>query len=60
LEFRSKSAWILRDGQITAIPAAELAVGDLVVVYPGEMIPIDGEIIDRKRLTSTMDLFEWC
>ena len=57
LEFRSKSAWILRDGQITAIPAAELAVGDLVVVYPGEMIPVDGEIIeglatiDQKTIT---------
>ncbi len=57
LEFRSKSAWILRDGQVTAIPAAELAVGDLVVVYPGEMIPVDGEIIeglatiDQKTIT---------
>ncbi len=57
LEFRSKGAWILRDGQITAIPAAELAVGDLVVVYPGEMIPVDGEIveglatIDQKTIT---------
>ncbi len=57
LEFRSKSAWILRDGQITAIPAVELAVGDLVVVYPGEMIPVDGEIIeglatiDQKTIT---------
>ncbi|HYA81684.1 MAG TPA: heavy metal translocating P-type ATPase, partial [Methylocystis sp.] len=46
LEFQSKSAWILRDGQVTAIPAAELAVGDLVIVYPGEMIPVDGEIIE--------------
>jgi heavy metal translocating P-type ATPase len=52
LEFRSKNAWILRDGQITSIPAAELAVGDLVVVYPGEMIPADGEIIDG---TATID-----
>jgi Cu2+-exporting ATPase len=57
LEFRSKSAWILRDGQVTAIPAAELVVGDLVVVYPGEMIPVDGEIvegfatIDQKTIT---------
>jgi heavy metal translocating P-type ATPase len=57
LEFRSKSAWILRDGQITAIPATELVVGDLVVVYPGEMIPVDGEIIeglatiDQKTIT---------
>src|SRR5262249_42780585 len=57
LEFRSKSAWIKRDGQIISIPAAELAVGDLVVVYPGEMIPVDGEIvegfasIDQKTIT---------
>jgi Cu2+-exporting ATPase len=52
LEFRSKSAWILRDGQITAIPAAELALGDLVVVYPGEMIPVDGEIIHGRALST--------
>jgi heavy metal translocating P-type ATPase len=52
LEFRSKNAWILRDGQITSIPAAELVVGDLLVVYPGEMIPADGEIIEG---TATID-----
>ena len=32
--------------EVISVPAAELAVGDLVVVYPGEMIPVDGEIID--------------
>jgi len=46
LEFQTKSAWIIRDGAVVSIPAAELAAGDLVVVYPGEMIPVDGEIID--------------
>ena len=46
LEFQSKSAWVLRDGVVEAIPAVELQPGDLVVVYPGEMIPVDGEIID--------------
>ena len=57
LEFRSKSAWIIRDGAVVSVPAKSLAVGDQVVVYPGEMIPVDGEIvagsamIDQKAIT---------
>ncbi|MDR3482294.1 MAG: heavy metal translocating P-type ATPase [Burkholderiaceae bacterium] len=57
LEFRAKMAWIVRDGDIVAIPAADLGVGDTIVVYPGEMIPVDGEIvhghgmIDQKTIT---------
>ena len=46
LEFQSKTAWLLRDGEVVSIPAAELQNGGIVVVYPGEMIPVDGEIID--------------
>jgi Cu2+-exporting ATPase len=46
LEFQTKTAWVLRDDHVVQIPAAQLAVGDLVVVYPGEMISVDGEIID--------------
>ncbi len=57
LEFQSKTAWVRRGGSIVSIPAAELVVGDLVVVYPGEMVPVDGEIvegvasIDQKTIT---------
>jgi heavy metal translocating P-type ATPase len=57
LEFQHKTAWLIKDGKIVAIPAAELAVGDVVAVYPGEMIPVDGEIlrgdatIDQKAIT---------
>jgi Cu2+-exporting ATPase len=57
LEFRGKTAWVVRDGSVTSIPAADLVVGDSVVVYPGEMIPVDGEIvhgygmIDQKTIT---------
>ncbi len=46
MEFQTKTAWLLRDGRITAVPSIELAVGDVVVVYPGEIIPVDGEIVD--------------
>ena len=57
LEFQSKTAWVLRDGVYVAIPAAELVANDTVMVYPGEMIPVDGEIvhgsgmIDQKTIT---------
>jgi len=50
LEFQSKSAWVVRDGAVVSIPANELKVGDEVVVYPGEMIPVDGEILDGHAL----------
>ena len=57
LEFRAKTAWVMRDGVVVSVPAKSLAVGDSVVVYPGEMVPVDGEItagsamIDQKPIT---------
>src|SRR5277367_1265085 len=46
LEFQTKTAWLLRDGEVVSVAATELKIDDLVVVYPGEMIPVDGEIVD--------------
>ena len=57
LEFQAKTAWVVCDGTIVSRPVTELVVGDEVVVYPGEMIPVDGEIlhgralIDQKMIT---------
>src|ERR1700761_2857406 len=57
LEFQTKTAWLLVDGDVVSVPATELKANDLVVVYPGEMIPVDGEIIegqatiDQKTIT---------
>jgi heavy metal translocating P-type ATPase len=50
LEFRHRRAWVMRGGAIVGIAASEVAVGDIVVVYHGEMIPVDGEIIDGRAL----------
>ena len=50
LEFQAKSAWVIRDGVVTSIPASQLAIGDEVVVYPGEIISVDGEIIDGHAM----------
>lgn len=57
LEFQVKTAWVMRDGALVSVPSVELAVGDEVVIYPGGMIPVDGEIlagqalIDQKTIT---------
>ena len=50
LEFQQKRAWVVRDGVMVEVPASALAVDDVVVVYHGEMIPVDGEIIDGRAL----------
>ena len=57
LELGAKSARVLRNGEEIEIPVAELAVGDLFVVRPGEKIATDGLVeegasaIDQSMLT---------
>jgi cation-transporting P-type ATPase C len=50
MEFQTRSAWLLVNGAVVSIPATQVAAGDLVVVYPGEMIPVDGEVIDGDAM----------
>jgi Cu+-exporting ATPase len=41
-----KTARVVRDGTERDIPVEEVLVGDLVVVPPGEKIPVDGTIVE--------------
>jgi len=41
-----KTARVVRDGKEVDIPVEEVLVGDVVVVRPGEKIPVDGEVIE--------------
>ena len=43
---QARTARVVRDGKEIDIPVEELLVGDIVVVRPGEKIPVDGEIVD--------------
>jgi heavy metal translocating P-type ATPase len=38
--------WLLKDGAEISIPLEKVSKGDLIVVNAGEMIPIDGVIVD--------------
>jgi len=46
LSLGAKDASVLRGGRELKIPAAELLVGDVIVVRPGEKIATDGVVLD--------------
>lgn len=48
LDLQAKTAHVLRDGQEVEIPVEEVLVGDVVVVRPGDKIPVDGEIVEGR------------
>lgn len=41
-----KTAIIIRDGKEIETPIDEVEVGDIIVVKPGEKMPVDGEVVE--------------
>lgn len=46
MQLSVKTARVVRDSKEIEIPIEEVKVGDIVIVRPGEKIPVDGEIVD--------------
>ncbi|MDR7466771.1 MAG: heavy metal translocating P-type ATPase, partial [Armatimonadota bacterium] len=46
MSLQPKVARVLRDGAEVEIPADEVEVGEIVVVRPGEQIPVDGIVLE--------------
>ena len=46
LGLQAKSARVIRNGKEIDIAISEVVVGDIVIVRPGEKIPVDGKIIE--------------
>ncbi|CAM5572970.1 heavy metal translocating P-type ATPase [Streptomyces aurantiogriseus] len=45
LGLQARTARVVRDGSETEIPVEDVAVGDEVVIRPGEKIPVDAEVL---------------
>jgi Cu+-exporting ATPase len=41
-----KTAIIVKDGKEIEIPIDEVEVGDIIIVKPGEKMPVDGEVVE--------------
>ena len=48
MKLRPDKALTRRDGQTALLPLEQLAVGDIVIVRPGESIPLDGVIVENQ------------
>jgi P-type Cu+ transporter len=49
---QARTARVIRHDQEIDVPIAEVIIGDVILVRPGEKIPVDGEILDGR---STID-----
>jgi len=49
---QAKDARVIRNGEEIDVPIQEVQLGDIILVRPGEKIPVDGEVIQG---TSTID-----
>lgn len=48
LELTPSEANVERDGKVQRLPVAQVRVGDVIVLQPGERIAVDGEVIDGR------------
>jgi heavy metal translocating P-type ATPase len=57
LQFQATNAWVLRRGSIVRVASNRVNPGDTVLVYPGEIVPVDGSVksgratVDQKTVT---------
>ncbi|MBP1931109.1 heavy metal translocating P-type ATPase [Ammoniphilus resinae] len=49
---QAKTAVVIRNNVETVVPVEEVILGDIVVVKPGEKVPVDGEVMEGQ---STVD-----
>ena len=46
VDLAPKTAVVVREGEEHTIPAEQVVAGDIVVIRPGESVPVDGEVLE--------------
>ena len=56
MDIRPDVAGVERDGEIVEVDPDEVAVGEVIVIHPGEKIPLDGVVIEGVSAVDTAAL----
>ena len=56
MDIRPDSATVERDGQLVTISPEEVELGEIIVVKPGDRVPVDAEIIEGSTSLDTVAL----
>lgn len=56
MDIRPDVANVLREGEVKAVNPEEVAVGETIIIKPGEKIPLDGEIVEGQSSLNTVAL----
>src|SRR5699024_10718417 len=48
LSLQARTAMILRDGELVETPIEDVRQGDIILVRPGERIPVDGAVTEGE------------
>lgn len=56
MDIRPDSATVERDGQLLTISPEEVKLGEIIVVKPGDRVPVDAEIVEGSTSLDTVAL----
>src|SRR3989442_3625860 len=48
LQLVPPQARVLRDGRENVIPTSQVQVGDIIILKPGDRVPVDGRIVEGE------------
>ncbi len=56
MNIRPDAAFVERDGKLLSINPSEVAVGEIIVIKPGEKVPLDGVVVEGSSSLNTVAL----
>ena len=56
MDIRPDAARVERDGQLVTVKPEEVAVGEIILIQPGEKVPMDGVVLEGRSSLDTVAL----